>query len=349
MGYVISKEWIRPQVKKVNAILELEPPQNQRQLRRFIGMVNYYRDVWRGRSHYLIPLTLMVGTKSKFLWGSAQQHAFEKLKTIIAEEAMLRFPMFDKEFIIHTDASDYQLGSIISQNDKSITFFSRKLNAAQCKYTTLEKELLSIAETLKEYKTMLKGQKITFFTDHKNLTYPSTDFSSDRVLSQRLTIDEYGAKLVYIKGKRNIVADALSRLDMGADIPEQDFRGKKLPEVFLNRRIYSNLSDDFPLELSKLAEERREDNHLQRIKSDSNLISMHKFPNGEVLYTIKSRNTIEWKIYVLESLTMKVIERYHHSLNHPCEDRTYATSCQHFHWKGIKEDVRSFVETCPNC
>ena len=80
---------------------------------------------------------------------------------------MLRFPNFQLPFIIHTDASDYQLGAVISQENMPIAFFSRKLNAAQRKYTTIEKELLSIAETLKEYKTMLKGQKITIFTDHK--------------------------------------------------------------------------------------------------------------------------------------------------------------------------------------
>ena len=93
---------------------------------------------------------------------------------------------------------------------------------------------------------MLKGQKITIFTDHKNLTYPSTDFASDQVLRQRLIIDEYGANLVYIKGAHNVVANTLSRLDMGADVPMRVLKGKKLPEAFLNRRVYSNLSEDFP-------------------------------------------------------------------------------------------------------
>ena len=135
--------------------------------------------------------------------------------------------------VIHTDASDYQLGAVISLKGKPIAFFWRKLNGAQKNYTTIEKELLSIAETLKEYKTMLLGQKITVFTDHKNLTYPSTDFSSDRVLRQRLTVDEFGAKLVYVKGVNNVVADALSRIVV---------RNKRLPEVFLSRQVYANLS-----------------------------------------------------------------------------------------------------------
>lgn len=129
---------------------------------------------------------------------------------------MLRFPDFSQPFDIHTDASDYQLGSVVSQNNQPIAFFPRKMNQAQRKYTTIEKELLSISETLKEYKTLLKGQKIKIFADHKNLTYPSTDFQSDRVLRQRLLIDEFGAEIVYVKGESNVVTDALSLLETGA-------------------------------------------------------------------------------------------------------------------------------------
>ena len=91
---------------------------------------------------------------------------------------------------------------MISQQGKPIAFFSKQ------KHSTMDKELLSITETLKEYKTLLKGQRITIHTNHKNLTYPYTGHTSDRVLRQRLTIDEYGAKVLYIKGSNNIVADA---------------------------------------------------------------------------------------------------------------------------------------------
>ena len=349
LGYVISRRGIRPQFKKIQAILGIKPPNNQRQLRRFIGMINYYRDVWRGRSHYLEPLTQMVGKRSNFKWGNEQQQAFDKLKSIVSEETMLRFPNFRQEFVIHTDASDYQLGAVVSQEGKPIAFFSRKLNKAQRKYATIEKELLSIAECLKEYKTMLKGQKITIYTDHKNLTYPNTDFSSDRVLRQRLTIDEYGAKLVYIKGSHNIVADALSRLDMGADIPMTKIKGKKLPEMFLNRRVYSNLSNDFPLQWEKLAEEQQKDNYLRKLSHDPKKVRLQKFHNDIDIFTFKTPNTNEWKIYVPETLQMKVIKWYHSSLNHPGEDRSFATISQHFHWRGIKNDIKNFVKACPTC
>ena len=81
------------------------------------------------------------------------------------------YPYFSRPFEIHTDASDYQLGAVISQNNKHIMFYSHKLNAVQKRYATIEKELLAIVETLKEFKNILLGQDIKFYTDHKNITY----------------------------------------------------------------------------------------------------------------------------------------------------------------------------------
>ena len=68
---------------------------------------------------------------------------------------------------------------------------------------------------------MLLGQEIRIYTDHKNLTYPSTDFARDRILRQRLVSEEYGAELVYVPGDNNIVADTLSRNDTAAETLEE--------------------------------------------------------------------------------------------------------------------------------
>jgi len=80
-------------------------------------------------------------------------------KRVVAKETLLAYPNFNKPFQIHTDASHYQLGAVVSQEGKPIAFYSRKLNPAQTRYTTTERELLSIVETLKEYRNMLLGQQ----------------------------------------------------------------------------------------------------------------------------------------------------------------------------------------------
>ena len=80
------------------------------------------------------------------------------------------------------------------------------------KYSITELELLSIVETLKEFKGMLWGQRIKVFTEHKNLVRDALGMTSDRVYRWRLLLKEYGPEIVYIKGIDNTVADAISRL-----------------------------------------------------------------------------------------------------------------------------------------
>ena len=133
-------------------------------------------------------------------------------KRIIAKETTLAYPDFDKPFVIHTDASHYQLGAVISQDNKPIAFHSRKLNDAQTRSTTTERELLSIVETLKAYRNILLGHKIIVHTDHKNLVHKT--FNTERVMRWRLLIEECGPELHYIKGENNVIANALSRLEL---------------------------------------------------------------------------------------------------------------------------------------
>jgi RNase H-like domain found in reverse transcriptase len=92
------------------------------------------------------------------------------MKAMIAKEALLAYLDFAEEFVIQTDASHTQLGAVISQRGKPIAFYSRKLKPKQTQYTTMERELMSIVETLKEFRNILLGQKIVVYTDHKNLT-----------------------------------------------------------------------------------------------------------------------------------------------------------------------------------
>jgi hypothetical protein len=146
-----------------------------------------------------------------------------KIKKVIGTEVLLCYPDFNKpvHFHLYTDASDHQLGAVIMQDKKPIAFYSRKLNSAQKRYTNTERyrELLSAIETCKEYKNFLLGYNlpIIVFTDHKNNTFNGLkENTSDRVLHTcwLLLLEEYGVTFEYLPGKKNVVADALSRLDI---------------------------------------------------------------------------------------------------------------------------------------
>ena len=180
LGYILTRTGIKPQPKKVQAVLAINTPKSVKDLRSFLGMVQYYRDLWARRSEMLASLTSLVGecghtkvTRAKktkkraWHWDEVHQVAFDNVKTTIARDVVLAYPNYSKEFEIYTDASSKQLGAVITQGNKPIAFFSRKLTETQQRYSVTKIELLAIVETLKEFKGMLWGQKLKVYTDHK--------------------------------------------------------------------------------------------------------------------------------------------------------------------------------------
>jgi hypothetical protein len=98
---------------------------------------------------------------------------------------------------------------VITQDNRPIVFFSRKLFETQQKYSVMETELLAIVETLKEFKGMIWGKDTKVYTDHKNLTRDALGLTSERVYRWLLILEEYAPKIVHIKGIHNTVADAI--------------------------------------------------------------------------------------------------------------------------------------------
>jgi RNase H-like domain found in reverse transcriptase len=196
--------------------------------------------MWICRSEVLAPLSKLTSKMAKWQWTAVEQKAFETMKCIILRETLLAYPDFQKPFIIHTDASHTQLGAVISQDNRPIAFYSRKLNPAQTRYTTTERELLSIVETLKEFWNILLGQRIKVYTDHQNLTY--TNFNTERVMGWRLIIEEFSPELIYLKVERNIVADTLSRLALqNSDVPST-----KMHDLHYLAKHFALEDDDLP-------------------------------------------------------------------------------------------------------
>jgi hypothetical protein len=137
LGYILTRDGIKPQSNKVQAILAIKPPTGVRQLRHFLGMVQYYSDLWARWSNMLASLTSLVeecgqtktteakGTKKvPWHWDEVHQRAFDHVKATNAKDVVLAYPDYSKVFEIYTDASSKQLGAVITQDNRPIAFLS---------------------------------------------------------------------------------------------------------------------------------------------------------------------------------------------------------------------------------
>lgn len=144
--------------------------------------------------------------------------AFEVCKTLLTNDPILKYPEFDKPFILTTDASNFAIGAVLSQgslnNDKPTCYASRTLSDAEVNYSTIEKEMLAIIWAVKHVRPYLYGKKFTIVTDHKPLTWLMYfKEPSSKILRWRIQLMEYDFDIIYRKGSQNVIADALSRID----------------------------------------------------------------------------------------------------------------------------------------
>jgi hypothetical protein len=290
------------------------------------------------------------------------QTAFENIKTTIAKDVVLAYPDYSQGFEIYTDSSKFQLGAVITQNNRPLAFFSRKLSKAQQKYSVTEQELLAIVETLKEFKGMLWGQKITVYTDHKNLMQDALGLTSDRVYRWRLLLEEYGPSIEYIKGIHNTVADAISRLDYGPvehdrdnwmtftqcwchymETTEETGASLAQHEESMNF-VFANRSEDdsiYPLTTREIAESQSKDEQLLNLASQDGY-STQLVENIHVLCK-------NGKLVIPKDLQDRAVAWYHHYLQHPGSTRLEETLRQAMYWKGMRTTIRSHVKKCHSC
>jgi len=354
LGFRLTREGVKPQERKIKAIMNIKPPTNKRALRGFIGLVNWYRHMWKRRSHLLAPMAAMAGANTPFNWTDECQRSFTELKRIISKEVLLTFPDYTKPFQLYTDASDLQLGAVLMQGDKTLAFFSKKLNQTQMRYSTGEKEMLSVVEALKEFRTMVLGYPIDVFVDHKNWTHDKA-IKNSRVQMWRLTLEEYIITLHYIKGEDNVVADAMSRQLMEhLEQPLGQDDSFLVEEAFdmheaTWRKFYQ------PITLAEIGREQLKDQQLQQLKEQAPdsigevFEDIGRKSGPDAVATLMDQVDGTQRIFVPATSRLRLMQWYHAILVHPGGDRLFNTLKQHYTWPNMRDEIRTLVKHCEAC
>ncbi|TPX36791.1 hypothetical protein SeLEV6574_g08003 [Synchytrium endobioticum] len=302
------------------AISKWGVPTNAKEVRAFLGYVNFYRPFCRNLSLVAKPLFDLTTLKKKFQWGEEHDNAFTTIKQLLTEDVPLMFPKESEPFYLFFDASDLGVGAVLQQKDgqgnlRPLEYYSKKWNGAEYNYSTPDKELYALILSLKHwYPVLYSAEKIIVHTDHKSLR----DFSKTQLLKPRharwaLVLEDFSGRLTinWIPGKKNIVADAISR-DPRFNLKAEEVMTNRMqviipPEVFppeMQDSINSIQKRDDQIDLSDDEEKRKE-----------------------------------------------VLEICHDSAlaGHYGVAKTFELILRRYWWKGILYDVREYVKSCDVC
>ena len=334
LGHTVSSAGIVPIPSRSSAIQEFPKPTTQRQLREFLGAINYYNRFIPKCSLLLQPLydIIVPAKKGKSIilkWNPSADNAFQAAKRALAQVATLSFPSPDAETSISTDASSIGTGAVLQQRIdsawKPIAFFSKKLSNAEMKYSTFDRELLAIYKAIKRFRYFIEGRRFHVYTDHKPLStifLNNKDSYTPRQLRHIDFISQFTTDIRYVKGADNTPADALSR------------------------NISTVTSSQ--LDYAAIATEQADDPELQQLLQNPTL-KMEKIqvPGTEIsLYADVSTNNM--RPYLPKRHRQPVFNQLH-SLSHPGIRASQHMMTSKFLWPGINKDVRNWTRTCLQC
>jgi len=188
LGVVMGQGRIEMEEDKVAGVLNWPVPKTVRDVRKFLGLANYYRRFVKDFAKLAQPLNDLTRKEEKWKWGNEQQEAFEQLKMVFTSRPLLAAPDLDKEFRVEADASNFAMGGVLSIKGgdskwRLVAYISKLLNETERNYEIHDKEILAVIQCLETWRHFLEGAKGKFevWTDHKNLEY----FMSNQKLNRQ--------------------------------------------------------------------------------------------------------------------------------------------------------------------
>ncbi len=351
LGHRITREGIKPDPKKQAAIRGWKVPTTVTEVRSFLGLASYYRRFIHGFSQIAKPLNSLLQKDQPFQWGPLHQQSFDQLKQLLTHPPVLRSPDPTLPFLVETDASHDGIGAVLLQDfgegHQPVCFESRSLTVHEQNYTTADLELLAFVHSLKVWRHHLLGRRFSVRSDHANLRHLATKpHLSKREIGWHSYMSEYDFEITYYPGKKNVVADALSRhpvlkatqqVDAPA-FPAESTRAELRADVVFDHQLQrAYLRDPVASLIWKKVEERDQAYYAYRIV-------------GRRLLFMKGGRSL---LYIPDDDHVKntILYEFHDSpsAGHQGAHRTYDRVRQFCYWPRMKSDIVEYVRTCPSC
>ena len=330
LGHQVSEGGISPPPARVQEILDLPKPPDSASLRRYLGMIGFYRRMIPRFADIMYHLTELIrlNPKSKDLtWNEQQSRAFSDSKVALASACTLPHPLPQcHEYELVTDASQVAVGAVLHQivDGESIPvgFFSRKLSQPQQRYAAYDRELLAAYLATLHFRDVIEGRQVTLLTDHKPLVsaFRSPHVAkSDRQQRHWCGITEYIFDVKYIRGQDNVVADCLSRpvSSVSLDVCDLQF-----------------------IVIEQGQEQGRDD-----VSLPAGLEPVSLSGGTTVLCEVTGQHP---RPYVPAACRRHIFDKFH-NLSHPGRNATIRLLTSRYFWPSMRQDIVRWVRECLAC
>ncbi len=356
LGHIVSYKGISPDDKKLEAINKYPSPKNVDQVRSYVGLASYYRRFIPDFAEKAHALTRLTRKDVSWQWGEAEQRAFDSIKKCLVTAPILGYPDFSRNFVIHTDASGYGVGAVLSQMQSTplnpvdneepssslqevvIAYTSKHLSESQTKWSATEKEAFAIIHAVRTFYHYLYGTDFTIVTDHRPLEYlMNKKDPTGRLARWSLFLQPFNLNIKYRPGKSNQNADSLSRapvnaITVGLSMVDDWIAAQK--EDTFCKEVFKTMAEE-----TNATEQRGP--QLRDISKDDGFIFL---PN-------KLLANASGKIVVPAKLQKEIMTRYHdHKLaGHFGMTKTLSTIRAKYFWPRMIPQIQEHIRNCLFC